>query len=88
MPVYEYHCEGCGQEFEAQRKFSDPPLEKCELCGKGPVTKLISRSSFALKGGGWYQSGYSAGGSDQKSAPASCPASGSKPACSGCSSAD
>ncbi|MBN2645438.1 MAG: zinc ribbon domain-containing protein [Desulfuromonadaceae bacterium] len=78
MPLYEYACQQCGHVFEARQKFSDPPLSQCPSCS-GPVEKLISRSGFALKGGGWYDQGYSAAGSSP--AP-SCPqASG---ACSGC----
>jgi predicted nucleic acid-binding Zn ribbon protein len=39
------------------QKFSDPPVKKHEKCG-GKVEKLISKSGFQLKGGGWYASGY------------------------------
>lgn len=82
MPVYEYRCDACNQEFEMQRKFSDPPLDVCPQCGKGPVEKLISRSaSFALKGGGWYSQGYASSGAPTPS----CPNAGSKSSCSGCS---
>ncbi len=58
MPLYEYECESCGIVFEARQKFSDAPLEKHEACG-GKVNKMISRAGFALKGGGWYEQGYS-----------------------------
>ena len=57
MPLYEYKCNECGHVFEAVQKFSDEPLKECTECS-GPVGKLISSSSFHLKGGGWYQSGY------------------------------
>lgn len=81
MPVYEYECAACEVAFEMPRKFSDPPLTVCPDCG-GPVEKLISKSSFALKGSGWYQSDY---GNKAKPAP-SCGQAGSKPACAGCPS--
>ena len=58
MPVYEYECESCGIVFEARQKFSDAPLESCRECS-GKVKKIISRAGFALKGGGWYDQGYS-----------------------------
>src|SRR6187549_302095 len=58
MPIYEYQCESCGKIFEMMQKFSDPPASVCTECGKGPVQKLISRTSFQLKGGGWYASDY------------------------------
>lgn len=59
MPLYEYQCKECGLEFEARQKFSDAPLSECRECG-GTVSKLISQSGFALKGGGWYEQSYSA----------------------------
>ena len=57
MPLYEYRCEECGLRFEIRQKFSDAPIETCRKCG-GRVSKLISQTAFALKGGGWYQEGY------------------------------
>ena len=57
MPLYEYQCDKCGKVVEAIQKFSDDPLTKCEECG-GELKKLISKSSFALKGKGWYVTDY------------------------------
>ena len=57
MPLYEYKCTECGKAIEAIQKFSDDPLTKCEECG-GVLKKLISKSSFALKGKGWYVTDY------------------------------
>ena len=57
MPIYEYRCLKCNQEFEAMQKFSDSPLKACPSCG-GAVKKLVSRSSFQLKGSGWYLTDY------------------------------
>jgi putative FmdB family regulatory protein len=57
MPIYEYKCLKCHNEFEAMQKFSEEPLKKCVSCG-GPVKRLISRSSFHLKGSGWYMTDY------------------------------
>ena len=57
MPIYEYECEKCGKVHEAWQKISDAPLDKCEQC-KGKLHKLISRSSFHLKGSGWYATDY------------------------------
>ena len=64
MPIYEYKCTKCGDEFEVMQKMSDSPKEDCEKC-KGKLEKLISQSSFALKGTGWYQTDYA-----QKEKPA------------------
>lgn len=81
MPIYEYQCEECDLVFEARQKFSDPPLTKCTSCG-GPVKKLISQTAFTLKGGGWYQQGYSGSGAAK---PAACEAGkNSGGGCAGC----
>ena len=57
MPVYEYQCTKCGQIQEAFQKISEPALTTCSHC-KGNLTKLISQSSFHLKGSGWYVTDY------------------------------
>ncbi len=57
MPIYEYECEQCGKVAEAFQKFSDKPLRKCHHCS-GKLHKLISQSSFHLKGSGWYVTDY------------------------------
>ena len=57
MPIYEYQCSKCGEVFEAFQKFSDDPLRRCKFC-KGKVERLISQSSFHLKGSGWYLTDY------------------------------
>ena len=57
MPIYEYECTKCGHQTEALQKFSDPPLAQCELC-HGKLMKLISHSTFHLKGSGWYVTDY------------------------------
>lgn len=57
MPIYEYECRKCGEVVEKIQKFSDPPLRKHAGCG-GSLTKLISQSSFQLKGSGWYATDY------------------------------
>jgi putative FmdB family regulatory protein len=82
MPVYEYKCESCSNQFELRQKFSDPPASECPKCG-GQVTKLISSAGFALKGGGWYNEGY---GSSARGDVPSCPAA-SGGGCAGCPSA-
>jgi len=66
MPIYEYRCEECGQEFERIQRFSDPLVTICDLCG-GPVKKLISNTSFVLKGSGWYLTDYARAGQEKKS---------------------
>jgi putative FmdB family regulatory protein len=58
MPIYEYRCEGCGEELEVFRSITDNSNPSCKSCG-GSMKKLISRSSFHLKGTGWYVTDYS-----------------------------
>lgn len=58
MPVYEYECKKCEKIFEVQQRIADDPLKQCPEC-EGEVKKLMSMSSFQLKGGGWYADGYS-----------------------------
>lgn len=57
MPIYEYECAKCGRIEEALQKFSDKPLNKCSHCS-GKLHRLVSRSSFHLKGTGWYVTDY------------------------------
>jgi putative FmdB family regulatory protein len=57
MPIYEYQCEMCGNGFEKWQKFSDPVVDKCPTCG-GKSRRLISQSTFVLKGTGWYVTDY------------------------------
>ena len=82
MPVYEYECKSCEKVFEVQQKMADAPLQSCPEC-EGPVTKIVSMSSFQLKGGGWYADGYASTGAKPSAAPA-CPSGGG---CSGCPAA-
>ena len=63
MPVYEYRCKDCGKEFEYQQRMSDDPKTVCESC-EGQLERLISRTSFHLKGGGWYKDLYSSAKKD------------------------
>ncbi len=57
MPIYEYRCLKCNSEFEQLQKFTDAPVSHCPHCG-GQVKKLMSHSSFQLKGSGWYLTDY------------------------------
>ena len=57
MPIYEYKCQKCGKQFEAFQGISDPELKSCKFC-KGKVHKMVSLSSFSLKGSGWYVTDY------------------------------
>ncbi len=90
MPIYEYYCERCNDEFEVTQKITDDPLKECPRC-QGPVRKLISQSSFVLKGSGWYLTDYARKDGAKKSGSkksdgSSCSAGGSSDACKSCPS--
>jgi len=76
MPIYEYQCQKCGT-FEATQRITDKPLAKCPTC-KGKVKKLISNTSFQLKGTGWYVTDYARKGQNGDAKSDAKPADGSK----------
>ena len=71
MPTYEYLCNRCQSEFEAVQRISDPPHAACPLCGAEDTKRLISHTSFVLKGTGWYATDYGRKGSGGASSPSS-----------------
>jgi putative FmdB family regulatory protein len=56
MPIYEYQCQKCGI-IEVSQRITEKPLVKCPTC-KNKIKKLISNTSFQLKGTGWYVTDY------------------------------
>ena len=58
MPTYEYACPDCNHQFERVQPITADPIKTCPECGKRKVHRLISATSFILKGGGWYSDGY------------------------------
>ncbi|MCI0571490.1 MAG: zinc ribbon domain-containing protein, partial [Myxococcaceae bacterium] len=55
MPIYEYACAQCGKTNDVLQKVSDPTPPTCVECGaEGTLSRVVSRTSFVLKGGGWY----------------------------------
>ncbi len=68
MPIYEYECSKCGQIEEAFQRFSDEPLTTCRLCS-GKLHKIISQSSFHLRGSGWYVTDYAGKSNSKASSP-------------------
>ena len=59
MPIYEYACERCDSEFEVEQRITEDPLKRCPSCRSVKVKRLISQTSFVLKGSGWYSDLYS-----------------------------
>jgi putative FmdB family regulatory protein len=66
MPIYEYACEKCDREFEVEQRITDDPIKTCPHCKSKKIKRLISRTSFVLKGGGWYSDLYSSSGAKDK----------------------
>lgn len=62
--MYEYACPVCGS-FEKEQRISESKLSTCPTCNS-PVKRLISQTSFVLKGSGWYSDGYGSSGSGGK----------------------
>ena len=58
MPTYNYKCSECDHQFETFQSMKDEPLKTCPECSKDTLDKLVSPSTFVLKGGGWYKDGY------------------------------
>jgi len=61
MPIYEYRCPN-GHTFEVFQRMADPPVETCEVCGAGPVEKLLFPVAVHFKGSGFYSTDYGRGG--------------------------
>ena len=76
MPIYEYQCQKCGT-FETTQRITEKPLTKCPTC-KGKVRKLISNTSFQLKGTGWYITDYARKGKSDDGKGDSSKSDGSK----------
>jgi putative FmdB family regulatory protein len=66
MPIYEYECGKCGV-FEQSQRISDAALTKCPTCRR-KIRRLISSTSFQLKGSGWYVTDYARADGKKKGA--------------------
>ncbi|MCY1023107.1 FmdB family zinc ribbon protein [Pyxidicoccus sp. MSG2] len=86
MPIYEYACQSCGKTIDVLQKISDPTPAACTACGaEGSLSKVVSRSSFVLKGGGWYSDLYSSTKKDGGSSSSGSSGSSSSSSSSGSS---
>ena len=71
MPIYEYHCKKCGSNFEAFLKSTESEPAKCEECGSKRIGRVMSQTSFVLKGSGWYKTDYAKSGGGKPSSTSS-----------------
>ena len=69
MPIYEYVCEKCNNHLEIMQKITEEPLTTCPDC-EGQLKKMISNTSFVLKGTGWYVTDYASNKNTSSKAPA------------------
>lgn len=60
MPTYEYRCPE-GHTFELFQRMSDPRPDACEVCGAGPVERVLSAPAVHFKGSGFYSTDYGKG---------------------------
>jgi putative FmdB family regulatory protein len=85
MPVYTYHCDNCGVQFDATQKFTDNPLVQCPECGKKALRKVYTPVGIVFKGSGFYAtdhrspSGATRSHSEEKSEPAKAETSPASP---------
>jgi putative FmdB family regulatory protein len=60
VPIYEYKCPN-GHVFERFQRMSDPPAEVCDVCGEGPVQRVLYPVAVHFKGSGFYSTDYGRG---------------------------
>jgi putative FmdB family regulatory protein len=60
VPIYEYKCPN-GHVFEVFQKMTDAPAEVCEICGEGPVQRVLYPVAVHFKGSGFYSTDYGRG---------------------------
>lgn len=60
MPNYEWECQKCHQVLELFQSISDKNVPLCcnDECGGIEMVRIISKTSFQLKGSGWAKDGY------------------------------
>ena len=69
MPIYEYKCPN-GHLFELFQRMSDEPASVCEVCGAGPVERVLHPVAVHYKGSGFYSTDYGKGGAGKRAAAA------------------
>jgi len=60
VPIYEYRCPN-GHVFELFQRMGDAPPPKCEICGEGPVERVLYPVAVHFKGSGFYSTDYGRG---------------------------
>jgi putative FmdB family regulatory protein len=60
MPIYEYRCPN-SHVFELFQRMADPPPDGCEVCGAGPLVRVLYPVAVHFKGSGFYSTDYGRG---------------------------
>src|SRR4051812_29311664 len=69
MPIYEYKCPN-SHLFEVFHGMTEPSPEECEICGEGPLVRVLHPVAVHYKGSGFYSTDYGKG-SRKKDGPGS-----------------
>lgn len=77
MPIYEYRCPK-GHQFDVFHRMTDPDPEVCEVCGKGPLVKVLHPVPVHFKGSGFYSTDYGRKGRKRDSSDSSSEGGGKK----------
>jgi putative FmdB family regulatory protein len=57
VPIYEYKCPN-GHLFETFHGMMEPSPEVCEVCGAGPLQRVLHPVAVHYKGSGFYSTDY------------------------------
>jgi putative FmdB family regulatory protein len=71
MPIYEFRCTNCNKITEVMMKVTDPAPRDCSCGEQKPLEKILSRTSFVLKGEGWYETDFKKPSQKKKDPPKS-----------------
>jgi len=67
MPIYEYRCPN-GHLFELFQRIGDSAPEACEVCGEGPLERVLYPVAVHFKGSGFYTTDYGRGSRKKEAA--------------------
>jgi putative FmdB family regulatory protein len=60
VPIYEYRCPN-GHVFELIQRMGEAAPAGCEVCGEGPVERVLYPVAVHFKGSGFYTTDYGRG---------------------------
>lgn len=58
MPIYAFHCESCGHQFDRLQRLADADPQVCPACGVAAVKRSVTAPAFRLAGSGWYETDF------------------------------